>query len=66
MSKVAIVAEAVKEGLVGTEESPQLSTQSKSRFLQHATKDPQTGEAFMGVNEFIAAIVPKNEDFVST
>ncbi|KEY65471.1 hypothetical protein S7711_08311 [Stachybotrys chartarum IBT 7711] len=63
MSKVAIVAEAVKEGLVGTEAGPQLSTQSKSRFLQHAAKDPQTGEAFMGVDEFIAAIVPKNEDF---
>ncbi|KAH7318680.1 mitochondrial carrier domain-containing protein [Stachybotrys elegans] len=63
MSKVAVVTEAVKESLVGTEEAPQLSAQSKARFVSHAVKDSETGELYMGVEQFIDAIAPKDEDY---
>jgi len=67
MSKVTVVKEAVKESLIGSEGSnqPQLSSQTKARFLAKATKDPETGELFMGPDEFIDAIAPVNEDYVS-
>jgi solute carrier family 25 aspartate/glutamate transporter 12/13 len=65
MSKVAAVKEAVKETLVGTEEAAGLSTQSKARFFANAVKDGETGELYMGPDEFINAIAPQNEDFVS-
>ncbi|PHH80646.1 hypothetical protein CDD82_1628 [Ophiocordyceps australis] len=53
----------VKETLVGAEEpTPQLSAQSKARFMSKAIKDPVTGELYMGRDEFIDAVVPSNED----
>lgn len=63
MSKA--VKEAVKESLLGSEESAQLSSQTKARFNSNATKDPETGELFMGAEEFVNAIAPDNEDYVS-
>ncbi|KAK4192922.1 calcium-binding mitochondrial carrier protein [Podospora australis] len=63
MSKVAIVKEAVKETLVGSQEPEQLSTQTKARFNRHAIKDETTGELYLGPNEFINAVVPPTEDF---
>lgn len=67
MSKVVEVKEAVKETLVGSEasEPAQISAQSKARFTQHAVKDPESGELFMGPAEFINAVAPANEDYVS-
>ncbi len=65
MSKVAAVKEAVKESLIGSEEPVQLSSQTKSRFISKAVKDPQTGELFMGSEEFINAVAPADEDYVS-
>jgi solute carrier family 25 (mitochondrial aspartate/glutamate transporter), member 12/13 len=65
MSKVAKVKEAVKETLVGSEEPVQLSTQTKARFIGHAVKDPETGELFLGPEEFINAVAPPEEDYVS-
>jgi solute carrier family 25 aspartate/glutamate transporter 12/13 len=65
MSKVALVKEAVKETLVGTEEPVQLSTQTKARFNRHAVKDPESGELFLGPEQFINAVAPPEEDYVS-
>jgi solute carrier family 25 (mitochondrial aspartate/glutamate transporter), member 12/13 len=65
MSKVALVKEAVKETLVGVEEPVQLSTQTKARFNSHAVKDPETGELFLGPEQFINAVAPPEEDYVS-
>ncbi|KAI6782903.1 uncharacterized protein J7T54_002062 [Emericellopsis cladophorae] len=56
------VKEAVKDSLMGTE-ATQMSAQTKARFTSNAVKDPETGELYMGPEEFITAIVPKNEDF---
>jgi solute carrier family 25 aspartate/glutamate transporter 12/13 len=66
MSKVATVKEAVKEKLVGSHEPEQLSAQTKVRFNRHAVKDPETGELYLGPEQFIDAIAPPHEDYVST
>lgn len=65
MSKVTAVKEAVKESLIGSEEQVQLSSQTKSRFISKAAKDQETGELYMGPEEFIDAVAPQDEDFVS-
>lgn len=66
MAKVSTtVKEAVKESLVGTQEPVPLSSQTKARFTSHAVKDPETGDLFLGPNEFIEAVAPADEDFVS-
>lgn len=65
-SPSAVVKETVKETLVGTateEPGSQLSAQSRARFNSHAAKDPETGELYMGQEEFINAIAPKDEDY---
>ena len=68
MSKVATVKEAVKGTLIGStepSEPTQLSTQTKARFNAHAVKDPETGELFLGPEQFINAVAPPDEDYVS-
>ena len=65
MSKVAVVKEAVKDTLVGPDEPNQVSAQSKARFTSNAVKDAETGELYLGQEEFIKAIAPKSEDYVS-
>jgi len=65
MSKAVQVKEAVKETLVGSEEPVQVSAQSKARFNQYALKDSESGELFMGPTEFINAVAPVDEDYVS-
>jgi solute carrier family 25 aspartate/glutamate transporter 12/13 len=59
------VKEAVKESLIGTTEPVQLSSQTKARFTSHAVKDPASGELFLGPDQFIDAVAPADEDFVS-
>ena len=34
--------------------------------MQHATQDEETGEYFMGQEQFVDAIAPADEDYVST
>lgn len=64
MSKVTA---AVKATLVGTQEEGELavSQQIKTNFLQHARKDESSGELYMTEDEFIDAIAPKHQDYVS-
>lgn len=66
MAQMASVKEAVKDSLVGSEESSQLSAQTRARFAANALKDPETGELYMGPDEFIAAVAPASEDYVGT
>ncbi|RCI08606.1 hypothetical protein L249_4885 [Ophiocordyceps polyrhachis-furcata BCC 54312] len=57
-------ATAVKETLLGSgEEAPQLSAKSRARFTACAVKDAETGELYMGPDEFINAVAPKDEDY---
>ncbi len=65
MSQIQLVKEAVKEAVVGSGESTQISAQTRAHFLSNAVKDPETGELYMGNDEFIDAVAPKSEDFVS-
>lgn len=67
-STLATVKEGVKETLIGSEEQDQeqqLSAQTKATFDANARKDGETGELVMGVEEFISAIAPEDEDYVS-
>lgn len=60
------VKEAVKESLVGTTvDEPSLSKQVKANFIKHARKDEATGELYMTEADFVNAIAPKHEDYVS-
>lgn len=65
MSTTTVVKDVVKETLVGSEEPAQPSAQSKARFVAYAVKDAETGELYMGADEFIDAVAPKDEDYVS-
>lgn len=59
------VKEAVKESLLGSSDEPRLSQQVKHHFFHHARKDESTGEFYMTEDDFINAIAPKHEDYVS-
>jgi solute carrier family 25 aspartate/glutamate transporter 12/13 len=62
----AKVTEAVKASLVGTkDEELATSQQIKNHFAQYARKDETTGDSFMTEEDFINAIAPKNQDYVS-
>lgn len=65
MSKLAVATEALKEAVVGTHEPEQLAAHTKARFAQYAVKDADSGELYLGPEEFINAVAPKGEDFVS-
>jgi hypothetical protein len=62
---MASVKETVKETLVGSTGAPELSHQARSNFLRHAQKD-ENGELYMTEDDFINAVAPKQEDYVST
>ena len=47
------------------DDEPQTSTQTRTEFMQYARKDEETGEYFMGEKEFVDAIAPEGEDYVS-
>jgi hypothetical protein len=59
------VTETVKASLLGTSEEPQLTQQIKANFLKHARKDETTGELYMTEEDFVDAIAPAEEDYVS-
>jgi solute carrier family 25 aspartate/glutamate transporter 12/13 len=63
---MATITDKVTEALVGTTEEPQLTQQSRSEFLSHAVKDPETGEHYMDEEHFINAVAPASEDYVRT
>ncbi|OCL04175.1 calcium-binding mitochondrial carrier protein-like protein Aralar1 [Glonium stellatum] len=60
---MATMKEQVGEALLGTTQEPQLSQQTKAIFMKHAVKDEQTGEYYLGKNEFIEAVAPESEDY---
>jgi solute carrier family 25 aspartate/glutamate transporter 12/13 len=58
--------EAVKGSLLGLEEpTANLSASYRATFLSNAKKDEESGEPVMGPDEFIDAIAPADEDYVS-
>lgn len=63
---MAAAVEAVKESLLGTEDEPGLSAQTRADFLGHAKKDGDEGEHYLDETSFVDAIAPEGEDYVST
>lgn len=61
---MASVTEAVKESLLGSTEGPHLAHQARANFVLHAQKD-ENGDLFMDKENFINAVAPKQEDYVS-
>lgn len=64
---VTKVTESVKESLLGTDlaNDEQLSANTKATFVKYAKKDESTGELYMGEEEFVNAVAPADEDYVS-
>ena len=61
---MAAMKESIKESLTGTIDEPPLSQEVRANFLKHARPDEQ-GELYMGAEEFVNAIAPAQEDYVS-
>ena len=61
---MATVAESVKESLLGTTQPEDLSQAARGTFTKYAKRDGE-GELYMGEEEFVAAIAPPDEDYVS-
>ena len=62
---MATVTEQISEVLLGTTEEPNLSQETRANFMQHAIQDEATGEYYLSQEEFINAIAPEREDYVS-
>ena len=50
---------------MGTTREPELSSQTRAAFDRNAKKDEETGEYIMTEHEFVDAIAPEDEDYVS-
>jgi solute carrier family 25 (mitochondrial aspartate/glutamate transporter), member 12/13 len=61
---MATVTESIKQSLVGTTGEPPLSQEVRANFMRHAKPD-ENGELYMGSEEFINAVAPAEEDYVS-
>lgn len=59
------MTEAVKQTFVGTTIEPELSQEVRATFDRHSIQDAATGERYMTQKEFVEAIAPVNEDYVS-
>lgn len=62
---MATVTEAVKQSFVGTTAEPELSLEVRATFDRHSVQDDATGERYLTEKEFVNAIAPVNEDYVS-
>ena len=62
---MATVKEAVKESLLGTTNEPELSHQSRATFEKNAKQDESSTEPYMTEEEFVDAIAPIKENYVS-
>jgi solute carrier family 25 (mitochondrial aspartate/glutamate transporter), member 12/13 len=63
MAAAAAAKEFVQESLLGTTEDP--PQEVRASFMKHARPDEQ-GELYMGSEEFVDAIAPVEEDYVSS
>lgn len=59
------MTEAVKKTFVGTTIEPELSQEVRATFDRHSIQDEATGERYMTEKEFVDAIAPVHEDYVS-
>lgn len=62
---MATVTEAVKESLVGSSQPSGLTKEARTTFFKHS-RQGEDGELYMNEEDFIAAIAPPEEDYVSS
>ena len=62
---MSTVKAAVKESLLGVEKEPDLSLQTKATFEKYAQQDEATGEKYISEEDFVSAIAPETENYVS-
>ena len=62
---MATAKQAVKETLLGTTREPELSQQTKATFDRNARQDEATGDHYMTEDDFVNAIAPASENYVS-
>lgn len=62
---MATAKEAIKESLLGTTSEPELSQQTKATFDRNARQDETTGDYYMTEEDFVNAIAPTSENYVS-
>ena len=62
---MATAKQAIKESLIGTTREPELSQLTKATFDRNARQDEATGDYFMTEEDFVNAIAPTNENYVS-
>ena len=63
---MSTVKAAVKQSLLGVENEPDLSLQTKANFGKYARQDEATGETYMSEEDFVNAIAPETENYVSS
>jgi len=63
-STTTTIKETVKETLLGVEDEPQLSNQTRAEFMQYAKTDAESGDFYMTEDDFVNAIAPESEDYV--
>ena len=63
---MATAKQAIKESLLGTTREPELSQQTKATFDRNARQDEATGDFYMTEEDFVNAIAPANENYVSS
>ena len=63
---MATAKQAIKESLLGTTRDPELSQQTKATFDRNARQDEATGDLYMTEEDFVNAIAPASENYVSS
>lgn len=62
---MATATVAIKNSLLGTEIEPDVSVQTIATFEKHARRDDSTGDTYMNEDDFVNAIAPTTENYVS-
>ena len=63
---MSTVKASLKESVLGAEKELGLSLQSKATFDKNARQDEATGESYMTEEDFVNAIAPESENYVSS
>lgn len=63
---MAATKEKMKEVFLGSQEEVQVSPQTRTSFLKHAQRDEKSGEFYLDEHDFVNAIAPSDETYVSS
>lgn len=63
---MATAKQTVKESLLGTTREPELSQQTRATFDRNARQDEATGDCYMTEEDFVNAVAPASENYVSS